>query len=137
MKTSDFDYDLPPELIAQTPPARRGDSRMLVLRRSDAALSHTDISRLPDYLTPEDLLVLNDTRVIPARLFGRREDTGGQVEILLLEETTADTWVALYKASGRSRPGLRLNLADGRIAAEVAETLPDGRVALRLRADRP
>jgi S-adenosylmethionine:tRNA ribosyltransferase-isomerase len=137
MKTRDFDYALPPELIAQAPPPRRGDSRMLVLRRDQPAPEHSAVIRLPDILAPNDLLVLNDTRVIPARLFGKREDTGGQVEILLLEEQPDGAWFALYKASGHARPGQRLDLARGRLRAEIEQRLPEGRVALRLYADGP
>ena len=103
MRTADFDYELPPELIAQHPPERRDAARMLVLDPRSGNVTHSTISNLPNYLEPGDLLVLNDTRVIPARLIGRRAD-GGEAEVLLLRPLNGDRhrWEALI------RPGRRL-----------------------------
>ena len=86
MRTSDFDFDLPDELIAQRPPAERGQSRLLVLSRQTGAIEHSSFARLADHLRPGDLLVLNDTRVFPARLVGHRVPSGGAVECLLLRK---------------------------------------------------
>lgn len=137
MRTSDFDFVLPPDLIAQEPLPERDASRMLVLDRATGALEHRRVSDLPDYLHPGDLLVVNDTRVIPARVFGRRQDTGGRVELLLLESGNDDVWVSYYRASGQPRAGLTLDLADGKIHGEVLDTLPGGRIRLRLRSEGP
>src|SRR5690242_6178813 len=100
MRTDDFDYELPPELIAQTPPARRDGARLLTVDRRSGALAHRRFDELPELLRPSDVLVFNDSRVIPARLRGRKS-TGGAVELLLLRRTSADTWLAM------ARPGLR------------------------------
>ena len=105
MKVADFDYVLPPELIAQEPAGRREESRMLVLDRAGGSISHRRFSELEEYLHPGDLLVVNDTRVIPARVFGRKAATGGRVEFLLLEETKPGVWDALMRARRRPRPG--------------------------------
>ena len=94
MKTSEFDYELPPELIAQTPLACRSQSRLMVLHRADGSLEHRHFSDLPDYLRPGDVLVRNNTRVIPARLFGIKEETGAHVELLLLKQD-GDQWECL------------------------------------------
>ena len=97
MKVADFDYDLPPELIAQAPAARRDGARMMVLDRAARTIQHRTFAELPDFLRPADLLVVNDTRVIPARIFGRKAKpgTGGRVEFLLLEEVASGVWDAL------------------------------------------
>jgi S-adenosylmethionine:tRNA ribosyltransferase-isomerase len=115
MKTELFHYELPPELIAQQPPASRTDSRMLVYKRAGGAIEHRKISDIGEYLTDRDLLVLNDTRVIPARMEGKRADTGGKAELLLLEEDKAESgmaggvgaqvWEALFKARSRMPDG--------------------------------
>ncbi|MEN6548045.1 MAG: tRNA preQ1(34) S-adenosylmethionine ribosyltransferase-isomerase QueA [Armatimonadia bacterium] len=113
MLLSDFDYDLPHELIAQHPPAQRGQSRLLVIPRTGGPLQHRMFADLPDYLrgasalAPGDCLILNDTRVIPARLIGHRA-TGGQAELLLLRPVAPDTWEALARPARRLRPGDRL-----------------------------
>ena len=91
MKTSNFDYELPPELIAQEPSCERDQSRMLVLHRREERWEHRRFADIVEYLRDGDLLVVNDTRVIPARVFGRKAATGGKVEILLLEETATET----------------------------------------------
>jgi S-adenosylmethionine:tRNA ribosyltransferase-isomerase len=121
MQTSDFDYELPPELIAQEPPAVRGSSRMMVLDRQTGALTHARVADLPDWLQAGDLLVLNDTRVFPARLLGRWADTGGAVEFLLLErEGTSDAqWRVLVGSGRRVRSGLRAVFGDGALTADI------------------
>ena len=105
MKTSDFDYILPPELIAQIPVEPRDESRLMVLNRSDGSLEHRKFFEIVDYLRTGDVLVFNDSRVIPARLSGRKVDSGGRVEILLLRRLDNDAWEALVK------PGKGLPLA--------------------------
>ena len=139
MLTSDFDYVLPPELIAQEPLANRADSRMLVLRRGSDALEHRHAADLPAYLREGDLLVLNDTRVFAARAFGSWEDTPGKVEILLVEPADPAApaeWIALAKSSRPLLPGRVMVLADGHLRAEiVAPRDAEGRVRLRLECD--
>jgi S-adenosylmethionine:tRNA ribosyltransferase-isomerase len=105
MKTSDFDYSLPPELIAQTPAEPRDQSRLMVLRRSDGSIEHHHFSEIIDFLQPTDVLVLNDTRVIPARLKGQRGSGGKKVEILLLRRLEPGLWEALVKPSKRIAVG--------------------------------
>jgi S-adenosylmethionine:tRNA ribosyltransferase-isomerase len=111
MRTDDFDFELPQELIAQTP-APRGTSRLLMLDRASGALEHRDVGDLVEFLNPDDLLLLNDTRVIPARLYAHRT-TGRKFELLLLREVEDDCWEALLRPSARARSGERLELADG------------------------
>ena len=124
MKTSDFDYDLPPERIAQTPIEPRDASRLLVAQRASGELTHRAFADIGDYLRPGDVLVANDSRVLPARLHGRKA-SGGQVEVLLLNRINDLTWEALIRGH-RLRPGVRLELTApgapalaGRIAAEL------------------
>lgn len=107
LRTSDFDYHLPPELIAQTPLDRRDESRLLVLDRATGEISHSAFTNLPDFLAPGDLLVANNSRVIPARLHGQRESTGGRVELLLLRQEE-DDWSALARPARKLKPGDRL-----------------------------
>jgi S-adenosylmethionine:tRNA ribosyltransferase-isomerase len=111
MRTDDFDFELPQELIAQTP-ASRGTSRMLVLDRETGKREHREIGNLVTFLRPGDLLLLNDTRVIPARLYAHRP-TGRKFELLLLRKSAGDLWEALLRPSARARSGERLELADG------------------------
>jgi len=126
VKTADFDYSLPQELIAQTPIADRDQSRLMVLNRGDGSLQHRTFSDLPDFLREGDVLVLNDSRVIPARLKGQREGTGGKVEILLLRQLRAGQWEALVRPAKRIRVGDRIEVTgdsltapDARVFAEV------------------
>lgn len=130
--TATYDYELPPELIAQVPPPRREDARMLVLDRASGTLEHRTIGDLPDFLRPGDALVLNDTRVIPARLFGSKEGSGGRVEVLLLEEEGPGLWLAIFKTAGRPKEGARFLLGNGRIRGELLGREPGGRAHLRL-----
>jgi S-adenosylmethionine:tRNA ribosyltransferase-isomerase len=125
--TRDFDYELPPDRIAQHP-VPRGASRLLVLDR-EGPERHRRVSDLPELLRPGDLLILNDTRVIPARLFGRRS-SGGQIEILLTGKAGAREWDALVKPGRRARPGTVIHLDEG-LTAEVAEKEENGRHRLR------
>jgi len=137
MKTAEFDYELPPERIAQEPLPDRTAARMMVLDRAGGRPIHTQVAALPDFLRAGDLLVLNDTRVIPARIFGRRDDTGGRVELLLVEEIEPGRWVALWRAGFRPRPGMKLTLAGGAIRGEVADEAAGGRVTVDLASDPP
>ncbi len=123
MRVADFDYRLPPALIAQEPAARRDESRLLVLERSTGAVHDARFPDIRNWLRDGDLLVLNDTRVIPARLFGRLP-TGGRLELLLLRELETGTWEALTRPARKARPGTRVAL-DGYVA-EVTERRPDG-----------
>ena len=123
-----FDYDLPPGLIAQTPAERREGARLLVLSQRDGAVAHRSITDLPELLAPGDLLVFNDTRVRPARLFGRI-DTGGAVELLLVRERTGGAWECLGRPARRLRPGVRIALPEG-AHATVRERLAPGRYAV-------
>jgi S-adenosylmethionine:tRNA ribosyltransferase-isomerase len=129
MKLSEFDYALPPELIAQHPAHPRDSSRLLVLHRTDGRLEHRIFRDLPEYLTPQDVLVLNDTRVIPARLRGRKP-TGGTVEVLLLRplddpDAGDERWEALVRPGRRVGRGTKLQFG-GALRGEVVESRPDG-----------
>ena len=126
MKTSDFYYDLPQELIAQDPLQDRSASRLLCLDRTDGSIAHRHFTDILEYLRPTDCLVLNDTKVLPARLYGRREGTGGLVEILLLKRLSADTWETLVKPGKKCRPGARLVFGDGVLKAEVVDIVEEG-----------
>lgn len=127
MLTRDFDFELPEACIAQEP-LERGQSRLLALTESESQ-RHRSIADLPDLLEPGDLLVLNDTRVLPARLFGRRRTGGGRVEILLAERLGPRHWEALLRPGRRARPGTQIDLAEG-FGAEVESKGEDGRFRL-------
>ncbi len=133
MKTSDFNYYLPEELIAQTPPDKREDARMMVLHRSTSLIEHRLFSDLSDYLKPHDLLVVNNTKVVPARIFGERLDTGGKVELLLIEAVSDNIWESYYK--GKARPGIKVSMAEGLIKGEIVKKGLDGRVLIKLNFD--
>ena len=126
MKTSDFFYELPEELIAQDPLEDRTASRLLVLDRKTDKLEHKIFSDVIDYLNPGDCLVINNTRVIPARLIGEKEGTGGKVEILLLKRRENDIWESLVKPGKKLRPGARVIFGDGRLKAEILEIAEEG-----------
>ncbi|MDT8317618.1 MAG: tRNA preQ1(34) S-adenosylmethionine ribosyltransferase-isomerase QueA [bacterium] len=112
MKTSDFDYLLPEELIAQSPPASRGASRLLVFHREKGRISHKSFSDIINLFDEGDLLVFNDTKVIPARLFGHKE-TGGRIELLLIREIEEDLWECMLKSSKGSKVGMTFSLGEG------------------------
>ena len=131
MKTSDFFYDLPEELIAQDPLEDRTASRLLVLNRETGAVEHKIFSDVIDYLNEGDCLVINNTRVIPARLIGEKEDTGGKVEVLLLKRRANDVWETLVKPGKKLRPGARVTFGDGRLKAEILEIAEEGNRLVR------
>ena len=126
MKTSDFYYDLPQELIAQDPLADRSSSRLMVLNRKDGSISHHIFKEIIDYLNPGDCLVINNTKVIPARLYGVKEDTGAHIELLLLKRKEGDIWETLVKPGKKARKGTRIVFGDGRLKAEVADVIEEG-----------
>jgi S-adenosylmethionine:tRNA ribosyltransferase-isomerase len=130
LRVDEFDYHLPPELIAQTPLQRRDESRLLVLDRRTGSISHRTFRDILDYISPGDLMVVNDTRVIPARLLGRRE-TGGKVEVLLLKEVGPDRWECLVKPGHKTRTGDKLYFGDegtGLVGTVISRTGYGGRV---------
>lgn len=137
LRTDQFDYELPPQLIAQEPLKERDSSRLLVLNRRDGHLEHSSFKMLPGYLEEGDLLILNNTRVFPARLIGKRKDTGGRVEILLLRRLEDARWEVLCSPGKRALPGTELFFGDGVLEAQVLEkTEPGGRVIV-FRAEEP
>ena len=126
LRKEDFYYDLPQELIAQDPLEKRSDSRLLVLDSETGEVQHRVFTDVLDYLEAGDCLVINDTKVIPARLMGEREDTGGHLEVLLLKRLTGDDWECLVRPGKKARPGQRLIFGDGRLRAEVREIGEEG-----------
>ena len=126
MKTSDFDYFLPEELIAQTPIEPRDHSRLLVYDRADHSVQHLHFYDLPRFLIPGDVMVVNDTRVIPARLLGEKEETHVPVEILLLKRLEKDLWEALVRPGRRLAPGTWCSFGDGLLRAEIVDRAPEG-----------
>lgn len=135
MKTSDFYYDLPKELIAQTPLKDRSSSRLLVVNRQTGELSHRHFTDIADYLNPGDCLVMNDTRVIPARLYGVKEGTGGKIEFLLLNRKNRDEWEVILRPGKKAKPGARFVFGDGMLTAEVIDTVNDGNRIVRFSYD--
>ncbi len=131
MNVKDFYYDLPTELIAQDPLERRSDSRLMVLDRGTGAVEHRHFYNIKDYLQPGDCLVVNNTKVIPARLLGQREKTGGAVEVLLLKRLSDDSWETLVKPGKKARPGERLSFGDGLLRAEVMDGVEEGNRIIR------
>ena len=131
MKTSDFYYDLPPELIAQTPIEKRDASRLMTLDRATGAVEHHHFYELPDFLNPGDCLILNDSRVLPARLLGRRLPGGGACEVLLLIDRGERTWECLVRPGRKMRPGARLSFGDGELTAEVVGEAEGGNRLVR------
>jgi len=126
MKTSDFFYDLPPSLIAQRPAEPRDSSRMMVLRRGDTSITHDVFRNIGDYLRPGDCLILNDTKVLPARLYGIKHDTRATVEFLLLNQTSQGVWECLAGPGKKAKPGAKFSFGDGLLRGEVLESLPNG-----------
>lgn len=130
MKTSDFYYELPEELIAQTPLERRDGSRLLHLDKQTGEVEHKHFYDLPDYLHEGDCLVLNDSRVLPARLFGHRE-TGGVAEVVLLRDVGGGVWECLTRPGRKTKPGTRLIFGDGELSATVTESCEGGNKLLK------
>lgn len=126
MKTSDFYYDLPQELIAQTPVEPRNSSRLMILHKDSGELEHRIFKDLPEYLRPGDCLILNDTRVIPARIYGVKEETGAVVEFLLLTQKENNVWECLCKPGKRAKVGTRFNFGEGKLYGTVTEIQEDG-----------
>ena len=135
MKTSDFDYSLPPELIAQTPIEPRNQARLMVMKRSDGSLKHRRFLEITDHLRAGDVLVFNDSRVIPARLRGKKVDSGGKLEILLLRRLSPNVWETLVRPGKRVKVGSRMEITadsptgagqDSKVLAEVVESRGDG-----------
>ena len=126
MKTKDFDYYLPEELIAQTPLEKRDESRLMCLDKETGELSHHHFYELPDFLNPGDCLILNNSRVLPARLLGRRLPGGGACEVLLLIDRGDKTWECIVRPGKHLRKGARMEFGNGELTAEVVDVLPDG-----------
>lgn len=131
LKTSDFYFDLPEELIAQDPLEDRSSSRLLMLDKESGAVEHHIFKEIIDYLKPGDCLVLNNTKVIPARLLGQKADTGANVEVLLLKRHEGDVWETLVKPGKKCRPGAKLTFGDGLLKAEVLDTMEEGNRLIR------
>lgn len=126
MKTEDFDYNLPEELIAQTPLEKRDHSRLLVLDRKTGKMEHKHFEDIMDYLGKGDVLVINNTKVLPARLFGVKEDTQAHIELLMLKEVEKDTWQCLMKPAKRIQVGTKITFGDGRLQAKCIEKKEEG-----------
>ena len=126
MNTADFDFDLPEELIAQTPLEKRDASRLLVVDKETGVFSDQHFDQIIDQLQPGDALVMNNTRVLPARLYGIKPETGGHVELLLLKNTQGDDWEVLAKPAKRLRVGAQISFGDGRLTATVVDELDHG-----------
>ncbi|MEN6316498.1 MAG: tRNA preQ1(34) S-adenosylmethionine ribosyltransferase-isomerase QueA [Clostridiaceae bacterium] len=131
MKSSDFFYELPKELIAQEPLAKRSSSRLLVLDKNDGSMEHRGFSDLPEYLRKGDCLVMNNTRVIPARLLGERTDTGGKIEFLLLKCIEGDVWEVIVKPGKRAKTGNRFVFGNNELKAEITDVLESGNRLVR------
>jgi S-adenosylmethionine:tRNA ribosyltransferase-isomerase len=137
VRVEDFTYELPPELIAQTPLDKRSDSRLMVVDPQTQTLQHSVFSQLPDFLRPGDVLVLNNSKVLPARLYGVKQDTGAHIEVLLTRPVSDREWIAMAKPAKRLQPGTILTFSaregDGATiaTAEVLETLDDGQRRIR------
>ncbi|MCD7945575.1 MAG: tRNA preQ1(34) S-adenosylmethionine ribosyltransferase-isomerase QueA [Clostridiales bacterium] len=134
MKTSDFYYDLPPELIAQTPLERRDASRLMTLDQQTGSVGHHMFYELPDFLRPGDCLVMNDSRVLPARLIGHRE-SGGACEVLLLIDRGDKTWECLVRPGKKLRTGAKIIFGEGELTARVTDVLEDGNRLVRFEYD--
>ena len=125
MKVTDFDYDLPEELIAQHPYDKRDEARLMVLHRDTKTIEHKVFKDIIDYLEPGDCLVRNNTKVIPARLYGKK-DTGANVEFVLLKQIEGDTWESIVRPGNKLKPGSKVIFGDGLLKAEILDVLEDG-----------
>ena len=132
MNVTDFDYNLPEELIAQTPLKKRDSSRLLVLDKNNGDIKHETFSNITDYLRKGDVLVLNDTKVIPARLIGVKEETGAVIELLLLKDLGEDTWECLSKPAKRLHVGTIVSFGEGKLKAQVVEKKDEGVTIVKL-----
>ena len=137
MRISDFDYELPEELIAQQPLADRHASRMLIVDRAKQTWRDSEFKALPDLLSAGDVLVINNTRVFPARLHGNRIPSGGAVELLLLHEVETNVWEALTRPARRLQTGAEIEFGDGALQAKVIDELPNGVRLVEFRCDEP
>ena len=135
MKTSDFYYDLPKELIAQDPLEDRSSSRLLHLSMEDGSFEHRHFTDILDYLKEGDCLVINDTRVIPARLYGHKEETGALIEILLLKRKENDIWECLVKPGKKARPGAKITFGDGILTGEIIDIVDEGNSLIQFHYD--
>ena len=126
MDVKDFYFDLPQELIAQDPLEDRSSSRLLVLDKKTGKTQHRIFKDIVEYLRPGDCLVINDTKVIPARLFGVKKDTGAKIEVLLLKRRENDIWETLVKPGKKAKPGTVIDFGDGILTGTVIETVDDG-----------
>ena len=131
MKLSDFNYELPQELIAQDPLLKRSDSRLMVLNRATGGIEHRHFSDVIEYLNPGDCLVINDTKVIPARLIGVKEDTGASIEVLLLKRHDDKVWETLVKPGKKARVGARISFGEGKLVGEVIDIVEEGNRLIR------
>ena len=135
MKTSDFYYDLPQELIAQEPLKVRSDSRLMLLDKHSGKTENRRFYEIADFLNEGDTLIMNDTKVLPARLYGVKEDTGGAIEFLLLHKHTLDTWEVILKPGRRAKPGARFVFGNGELKAEIIDVINDGNRLVRFEYD--
>ena len=135
MKLSDFYYDLPQELIAQDPLEKRSDSRLMLVGREDGSIDHKHFYDIVDYVNPGDCLVINDTKVIPARLMGVKEDTGASIEVLLLKRKEEKVWETLVKPGKKARVGARISFGDGLLVGEVIDIVEEGNRLIRFEYD--
>ncbi len=131
MDVKDFYYELPEELIAQDPLQKRSDSRLMVLDKESGDVTHRHFYDIKEYLAPGDCLVINNTKVIPARLYGQREETGGKVEILLLKRKSDDVWETLVKPGKKARVGTQLSFGGGLLKGEVIDIVEEGNRLIR------
>lgn len=135
MKRQDFYYDLPEELIAQDPLEDRSSSRLLVLDKKTGETQHHTFREIVNYLNPGDCLVINDTKVIPARLIGAKEETGAKIEVLLLKRKQNDVWETLVKPGRKAKPGTRISFGDGLLNGEVIDVVDEGNRLIRFEYD--
>lgn len=131
MKRQDFYFELPEELIAQDPLEDRSASKLLVLDKETGEVFHRSFKEIADYLEPGDCLVLNDTKVIPARLIGAKEDTGGKIEVLLLKRGEGNVWETLVKPGRKARPGTRIRFGEGLLTGEIIDIVDEGNRRIR------
>ena len=135
MKTKDFYYDLPEELIAQDPLEKREMSKLMILDKESGEIEHKVFKDVIDYLNPGDCLVINDTKVLPARLYGNRVSTGGMVEILLLKRVDKDVWECLVKPGKKAKIGNRIEFGEGKLVGEIIDVVEEGNRLIKFEYD--